>query len=105
MTDIIETNSTSSITSVEQTKKEKKTPQYMLNCAKRYRERHPEKIKEYREKYKNEKTNKLTTIELELGKMKKHEIIAKYKELEQKHNELLTNIKGVNTNISNIDTK
>ena len=94
-----DTNEPITNTSLEQTtqstqsilpSKNKKTPQYILDCAKRYRDRHPEKIKEYREKYKNEKNNKLSTTELELSKLKKVEIIAKYKELEIKYNELLT---------------
>ena len=39
-------------------KKDNKLPQYVLDSARRYRERHPEKIKEYREKYKNEKKDR-----------------------------------------------
>lgn len=104
MADTIETSSTTSITSVEQTKKEKKTPQYMLNCAKRYRERHPEKIKEYREKYKNEKINNPIIIENDISKMKKQEIIAKYKELDKKYNDLLNSINVIQNHFINIKT-
>ena len=34
--------------------KQLKTKSYVLNASKRYRDKHPEKMKEYREKYKKE---------------------------------------------------
>lgn len=91
----IPTSNTNPITNnqIIHTSKNKKTPQYILDCAKRYRDRHPEKIKEYREKYKNEKNNKLSITELELAKLKKQDIITKYMELENKYNGLLNCIK------------
>lgn len=35
-----------------------KTKSYVLRAAKTYREKHPEKVKEYREKYKKDKEEK-----------------------------------------------
>ena len=77
-------------------KKENKLPQYILDSAKRYRERHPDKIREYRDKYKNEKIEVIKNIDIPIEKLTKSQIIAKYKDLENKYS-LLQN-KMITTN-------
>ena len=52
-------NEITSITNIiEPTTKQFKTKSYVLKAARTYREKHPEKLKEYREKYKKDKEQK-----------------------------------------------
>jgi len=77
-------------------KKDNKLPQYVLDSARRYRERHPEKIKEYREKYKNEKIEVIKNINIPIEKLTKNQIIAKYKVLESKYRLLQNKMVTIN---------
>ena len=85
-------------------KKDNKLPQYVLDSARRYRERHPEKIKEYREKYKNEKIEVIKNIDIPIEKLTKNQIIAKYKVLESKYSLLVKNINGLQSHFATIKT-
>lgn len=59
-----------------------KTAEYTLKAIKKYRERNPEKIKAYRDKYKAEKANKDIAL-LPNNKLTKHELICKIERLEE----------------------
>ena len=61
-----------------------KTKSYVLNASKRYRDKNPEKMKEYREKYKKEKADLLINS-LPNDNLTKFQLITKNKELEDKN--------------------
>ena len=71
-----------------------KTKPYVLNASKRYRDKNPEKMKEYREKYKHEKAELLINS-LPNDNLTKFQLITKitrleesFKSLELKYKEL-----------------
>ena len=60
-----------------------KTKSYVLRAAKTYREKHPEKVKEYREKYKKDKEEKDINL-LPNDKLTKKQLLIKMTKLEEK---------------------
>ena len=61
--------------------KQLKTKSYVLNASKRYRDKNPEKMKEYREKYKKEKADLLINS-LSNDNLTKFQLITKITRLE-----------------------
>ena len=59
-----------------------KTKSYVLNASKRYRDKNPEKMKEYREKYKKEKADLLINS-LPNDNLTKFQLITKITRLEE----------------------
>ena len=59
-----------------------KTKSYVLNASKRYRDKNPEKMKEYREKYKKEKADLLINS-LTNDNLTKFQLITKITRLEE----------------------
>ena len=59
-----------------------KTKSYVLNASKRYRDKNPEKMKEYREKYKKEKADLLINS-LPNNNLTKFQLITKITRLEE----------------------
>ena len=89
-------NSTIDIQQQQQTiePRQLKTKSYVLNASKRYRDKNPEKMKEYREKYKQEKAELLINS-LPNDNLTKFQLITKitrleesFKSLELKYKEL-----------------
>ena len=62
--------------------KQLKTKSYVLNASKRYRDKNPEKMKEYREKYKKEKADLLINS-LPNDNLTKFQLITKITRLEE----------------------
>ena len=77
-------NEITSITNIiEPTTKQFKTKSYVLKAARTYREKHPEKLKEYREKYKKDKEQKDINL-LPNDKLTKKQLLIKMTKLEEK---------------------
>ena len=82
--ELIITNSDSTITTPQQQTGEPrqlKTKSYVLNASKRYRDKNPDKMKEYREKYKKEKADILINS-LSNDNLTKFQLITKITRLE-----------------------
>ncbi len=77
-----------------------KTKSYVLNASKRYRDKHPEKIKEYREKYKKEKADLLINS-LPNDNLTKFQLITKITRLEEKIKNLELKNKELENKINN----
>ena len=78
------TNSESILTTSQQQiaePKQLKTKSYVLNASKRYRDKNPDKMKEYREKYKKEKADILINS-LSNDNLTKFQLITKITRLE-----------------------
>ena len=83
--ELIITNSDSTITTPQQQTtepKQLKTKSYVLNASKRYRDKNPDKMKEYREKYKKEKADILINS-LSNDNLTKFQLITKITRLEE----------------------
>ena len=79
------TNSESILTTSQQQTtepKQLKTKSYVLNASKRYRDKNPDKMKEYREKYKKEKADILINS-LSNDNLTKFQLITKITRLEE----------------------
>ena len=79
------TNSESILTTSQQQiaePKQLKTKSYVLNASKRYRDKNPDKMKEYREKYKKEKADILINS-LSNDNLTKFQLITKITRLEE----------------------
>ena len=68
---------------IEPITKQFKTKSYVLKAARTYREKHPEKLKEYREKYKKDKEEKDINL-LPNDKLTKKQLLIKMAKLEEK---------------------
>ena len=79
----IVTNTDTSTTLQQQTTEPRqlKTKSYVLNASKRYRDKNPDKMKEYREKYKKEKADILINS-LSNDNLTKFQLITKITRLE-----------------------
>lgn len=74
--------------------KQNKTAEYTLRASKKYRERNPDKIKAYRDKYKADKAEiELSTLPND--KLSKSTLLYKIKQLEEK----ITHLELINKNL------
>ena len=82
-------------------KKQLKTKSYVLRAAKNYREKHPDKLKEYREKYKKEKQEQSINL-LPNNKLTKNQLIIKLQLYEDNQKNLNNKIKELEKQLINI---